>query len=449
MKTIKKIGPYEIIREIGRGGMGVVYLAKHPTLGIDVALKAMFPDPSRPKDDPVMIKAQERFKKEAEICAKLNDPHIVTIYDCGVDDDTGIFFIAMKYLDGGSLKDLIKQKGQFTLEETLEIIQPIAKALEYVHELGIIHRDLKPGNIIFLRDNPVITDFGIAKNVKDTINTITDETGRLVGSIPYMSPERIDEKPFDHRADIYALGVLSYEMLTGTNPFAANTHTGAMKKVTTYQPPLISNEVPNIPREFANLLNNLINKESNRRPENLRELIEFDLLKIQITQIREQFEKERQRENTDRKRRERDEKARTRNQENTNVEWVIKEREIDAKRLYEIERKKQLAEESVQKESKKKGTFTLVIVIVVVLIFALSIFVFGTNKDNSETALEKLLDGYSLISESGENPNKSLALDAFYVFDDAQRKATETLLDEPSNNLAKVILIWLFNKSCG
>ncbi|MFH1514158.1 MAG: protein kinase, partial [bacterium] len=339
------------------------------------------------------------------------------------------------------LKDLIKQKGQFTLEETLEIIQPIAKALEYVHELGIIHRDLKPGNIIFLRDNPVITDFGIAKNVKDTINTITDETGRLVGSIPYMSPERIDEKPFDHRADIYALGVLSYEMLTGTNPFAANTHTGAMKKVTTYQPPLISNEVPNIPREFANLLNNLINKESNRRPENLRELIEFDLLKIQITQIREQFEKERQRENTDRKRRERDEKARTRNQENTNVEWVIKEREIDAKRLYEIERKKQLAEESVQKESKKKGTFTLVIVIVVVLIFALSIFVFGTNKDNSETALEKLLDGYSLISESGENPNKSLALDAFYVFDDAQRKATETLLDEPSNNLAKVILI--------
>ncbi|MBU1023551.1 serine/threonine protein kinase, partial [bacterium] len=133
-----KIGPYEIIREIGRGGMGVVYLAKHPTLGINVALKAMYPDPSRQKDDPDLSAARERFIREAQITANLNDPHIVRVYDYGIDEKTGVLFIVMNYIDGGTLKDVLNSKTKLTLEETLKIVIPIAKTLQYLHSRGIV-----------------------------------------------------------------------------------------------------------------------------------------------------------------------------------------------------------------------------------------------------------------------------------------------------------------------
>ncbi|MFH1514790.1 MAG: serine/threonine-protein kinase, partial [bacterium] len=268
---IKKIGPYEIIREIGRGGMGVVYLAKHPTLvDVEVALKAMFPDPSRGKDDPVMMESRKRFRNEAEMTAKLNHPSIITVYDYGNDAETGILYLAMDNLDGGTLKEILAEKGKFTLEETLEIVKPIAKALEFIHERGIIHRDLKPSNIMFYQGHPVITDFGIAMDVQRTVMT---ETGRLVGSIPYMSPERIDEEEFDHRADIYALGVIIYEMLTGSNPFAASSPTGIMKKVSSHEPPLLSKIIPEIPDDFAILISMLMEKGPENRPDSLNSFI--------------------------------------------------------------------------------------------------------------------------------------------------------------------------------
>ena len=123
---IQRIGKYEIIREIGRGGMAVVYLAKHPSLGIEVAIKAMFPDPSRDKKDDAVIEARKRFRNEAEMTAKLNHPSIIKVYDYGDDAETGILYIVMDHLDGGSFKDKLKKKGKFTLKETLEIVKPVA-----------------------------------------------------------------------------------------------------------------------------------------------------------------------------------------------------------------------------------------------------------------------------------------------------------------------------------
>jgi WD40 repeat protein/predicted Ser/Thr protein kinase len=273
MPGITKIGPYEIIREIGRGGMGVVYLAKHPNLKIEVAIKAMYPDPSLAKDDPAMIEARKRFRNEAEIAAKLKDPGIIKIYDVGVDDDTGILYLVMDYLDGGSLSDLLKRKGRFTLIETLEIIKPLARALEFIHSQGIIHRDLKPGNILFLRGNPVLVDFGIAFDVQRTLLT---EQGKIIGSLPYMSPERINEKAYDHRADIYALGIIIYEMLSGSNPYRADTLTGIINKLATHNPPPLSDLNQDIPESFSFIVSRMIDKDQSRRMNSLKELISFD-----------------------------------------------------------------------------------------------------------------------------------------------------------------------------
>ncbi len=199
---------YSIVREIGRGGMATVHLAVQESLRRQVALKVMNPGLSADTS------FKERFLKEGQIIAQLAHPQIITIYDFGSHNQE--YFFSMEYLPGGTLKERIE--AGLSPDLSTDIIIAVSKALGYAHDQGVVHRDIKPQNILFRKDGtPVLTDFGIARFVHAT--TQLTATGLTVGSPRYMSPEQIMGKKIDARSDIYALGVVFYEMLTGNLPF--------------------------------------------------------------------------------------------------------------------------------------------------------------------------------------------------------------------------------------
>lgn len=208
-----EIPGYEIKRLIGQGGMATVYLAEQRSLGREVVLKIL--------DTSTGISAEtvERFLNEARIIASLNHPHIITIYDIGQAGDQ--IFISMEYVEGGDLKDRLLSKV-FAPVEAIDIVEKVAAGLAAAHENGIVHRDVKPGNILFRRDGtPLLSDFGIAKRL--TNDSDLTSTGMFVGSPNYMAPEQSESGPIDGRADIYSLGVILYEMLTGARAYAADS----------------------------------------------------------------------------------------------------------------------------------------------------------------------------------------------------------------------------------
>jgi serine/threonine-protein kinase PpkA len=199
---------YRIERIIGKGAMSTVYLAVQESLDRRVALKVLAPGMAA---DPTLGK---RFVKEGKIIAKLGHPHIVTIYDTGVYQDRS--YIAMEYLDAGTLKERIK--AGLSPEQAVKVLVQIAQALGYAHRQNCIHRDIKPANILFRdRETAVLSDFGIAKNLED--KTQLTAVGWRIGTPNYMSPEQALGKPLDARCDLYSLGVVFYEMLTGNRPF--------------------------------------------------------------------------------------------------------------------------------------------------------------------------------------------------------------------------------------
>jgi len=206
------LGNYQIIQEIGRGGMAVVYRAFQPSLRRYVAIKVL---PEYLQADPEFV---ARFQREARAAAQLSHPNVVTIYDVG--EQAGVHYIAMEYLEGGSLLDRLA-RGPLSSGEALQIVEQVGSALDFAHSRGLIHRDIKPANILFSADNrPKVTDFGIAR-AGDT-SRLT-RAGTMLGTPEYMSPEQAEGRPVDHRADLYALGVILYEMLTGRVPFHADT----------------------------------------------------------------------------------------------------------------------------------------------------------------------------------------------------------------------------------
>lgn len=206
-----EIPGYEIEREIGRGGMATVYLAIQQSLGRQVALKVLALEPDTDDD------FSQRFNKEGRILAQLVHPNIVTIYDISMTDDH--YFFSMEYLPGGTLKQRIRQG--LSLESAVQITRSIAKALGYAHEKGVVHRDIKPFNILFRQDDtPILTDFGVARVAESkTINTIK---GSTIGSPGYMSPEQARGEIATIQSDLYSLGVVVYEMLTGRPPYEAD-----------------------------------------------------------------------------------------------------------------------------------------------------------------------------------------------------------------------------------
>ncbi len=212
---------YEVLEEIGRGGMSVVYKAVQKNLGRVVALKVIHQNLIHDRE------FLERFHREARELAKLSHPHIVNIHDEGIEN--GVHFITMEYLDGTDLHSLIRQKKRLGVEETISIISPIAEALDYIHQEGLVHRDVKSGNIIFTKKGrPVLMDFGIAHAAEGTKLT---QAGTVIGTPEYMSPEQADGKPVDGRSDIYSLGVVMYECLTGQVPFRGDNPLVTINKI--------------------------------------------------------------------------------------------------------------------------------------------------------------------------------------------------------------------------
>src|SRR5215212_2132161 len=195
---------------LGRGGMAEVYLAHDEVLDRDVALKVLREKYAKNEE------FVERFRREARSAASLNHPNIVPVYDRGRCED-GMYYIAMEYVPGGTLKDRILGDGPLNLNAAIELGSQIARALGYAHEHGVIHRDVKPHNVLLTDTGYAkVTDFGIAKAA--TATTTTSSSGLVLGTAGYISPEQATGKPVDPRSDLYSLGVVLYEMLTGTLP---------------------------------------------------------------------------------------------------------------------------------------------------------------------------------------------------------------------------------------
>jgi len=207
-----KFGRYRVLKELGRGAMGIVYLAEDTELARRVAIKTIALTGADPEQD----RHEARFRQEARAAGGVSHPAIVTIYDVGREGD--VAFIAMELVEGRELRDLIRE-GALTPSHAIEIAALVADALAYAHERGVVHRDIKPGNIMVLADGRVkLMDFGIARLAQPTVKT---QTGVMLGSPQYMSPEQIAGDEVDGRADVFSLGVVLYEMVTGVKPFDA------------------------------------------------------------------------------------------------------------------------------------------------------------------------------------------------------------------------------------
>ncbi|MBI4618173.1 MAG: protein kinase [Planctomycetes bacterium] len=218
----KKIGPFEILEPIGKGGMATVYKAHQASVDRFVAVKLL---PADLSGDRTFV---ERFRREARTIAKLEHPHILPVYDHG--EDGGMFYIAMRFLPGGSLRDRIDAKGPLALAEALRILEQVGGALGHAHRKGVLHRDIKPSNVLLDdRGDAFLSDFGLARPKVGSDLTAADH---VVGTPMYMSPEQALGEKVDERSDLYALGVLLYEVLTGDLPFQSETPLAIlMKKV--------------------------------------------------------------------------------------------------------------------------------------------------------------------------------------------------------------------------
>jgi serine/threonine protein kinase len=234
-----KLGRYELLSELGRGAMGVVYRASDPLLNRVVAVKTV--NLTGEQDEGAAYEA--RFYQEAKAAGGLNHPNIVTIYDIGRSGN--IIFMAMECLEGRELRDMIAGGQRVPLDQALTIAAQVADGLAYAHERGVVHRDVKPANIIVIPDNvPKITDFGIARMRSSEVKT---QTGMLLGSPKYMSPEQVQGKRADPRSDIFSLGIIVYEMLTGAAPFTGDSVNAIMFQIVNFLPPRPSAANSDIP----------------------------------------------------------------------------------------------------------------------------------------------------------------------------------------------------------
>ncbi|MBM6967805.1 Stk1 family PASTA domain-containing Ser/Thr kinase [Pseudoramibacter alactolyticus] len=256
-------GRYEIIELIGRGGMAYVYKARDLKLNRFVAVKILREEYT---ENEQFIK---KFDRESQSAAGLSDPNIVSVYDVGVDGD--VYFIVMEYVDGITLKQYLIKKGRLDYEEATNFIIDVAEALQCAHEHGIIHRDIKPQNIMLTADmTPKVTDFGIARAITSSTITMTNQT---MGSVHYISPEQARGGFVDERSDLYSLGIMYYELLTGELPFdEENTVSIAIKHIQEdITPP--KTIFPEIPQSVSDVVVRLCQKRPDDRYQDCEELI--------------------------------------------------------------------------------------------------------------------------------------------------------------------------------
>ena len=256
----KRIGRYEVIDELGRGAMGAVYKARDPNLGRAVAVKVILTANLTPQ---ALEDYKKRFYREAEAAGRMMHPGVVTIHDMGEDSATGQPFLVMEFIEGKPLESLLDASPTgLPLEQALEVGLQVAEALDYAHKRGVIHRDIKPANIMVTNDGRAkIADFGIAKMEGANLT----QTGQLVGTPAFMSPEQFSGGGIDARSDIFSLGAVLYEMFTGMMPFGGQTVTEIIFKVVQMPPAPACKLNPRLPASVEVLLNRCLAKEPAKR----------------------------------------------------------------------------------------------------------------------------------------------------------------------------------------
>jgi serine/threonine-protein kinase len=262
MLSQTRIGRYEVVSALGQGAMGAVYKAVDPLIERDVAIKTISLNLSKAE----RAEFEERFYREAKSAGRLNHANIVTIYDVGETDD--IAYIAMEYVEGKSLREMLDSGVVLPVELIGKIVARIANALHYAHENHVVHRDIKPANIMITSKRDVkIMDFGIAQIPTGS----RTQLGTVLGSPKYMAPEQVVGQPTDGRTDIFALGVVLYEMLTGTTPFNGDNLSAIMYKVLNEEPAPPSTINPRVPPTFDRIIRRALAKRPEDRYQTARE----------------------------------------------------------------------------------------------------------------------------------------------------------------------------------
>ena len=251
---------YELDCEIGRGGMGIVYRAKDRRLKRQVAIKLLPPELA------FRSEIKSRFLREAETAAQLSHPNIVPIYT--VDEQEGLVFFVMAYVSGDNLAKRLHERGVLTIDETRRVLREVADALAYAHDRGVVHRDIKPDNILLEQASgrPLVTDFGIARAMDSEGDSRLTATGMAIGTPAYMSPEQAaGEREIDGRSDLYSLGILGYQMLTGEPPFVAGSTPAMLVKHISERPIPVEQRRTDVPQDLARAVMVLLEKEPGNR----------------------------------------------------------------------------------------------------------------------------------------------------------------------------------------
>ncbi|MBI4835039.1 MAG: serine/threonine protein kinase [Planctomycetes bacterium] len=262
----RDLGTCELMRKIGEGGMGAVYLAHHKRLDKNVAVKILPVSFSKEED------RVKRFVREARSTAKLDHPNIIQIFDIQLAKPGGFYFIIMQYIDGDNLDMRIKKQGKLPIPEAIRIIKSAASALGAAHSMGIIHRDIKAENIMLSKNGEIkLMDFGLAR-IGDSSSSISS-AGDIMGTPHYMAPEQAKGEPIDHRADIYALGITFYYALTGKRPFDGATPVTVIMKHLNEEPPDPTLFAPDIPKNLVKILLKMMAKDPKSRYQSAQDLL--------------------------------------------------------------------------------------------------------------------------------------------------------------------------------
>jgi len=262
---MEKIGKYKIIGELGKGAMGIVYRGVDPDINREVAVKLIRFD--MVSEDSEKEDAARRFIREAQSAGNLAHPNIITIYEVGREDNQT--FIVMQCVDGESLKEAISSGRKFSALEVVDLMMCLCDALEFAHQNKIIHRDIKPGNILLDKQGrPYLVDFGVARMEMSTMT----QSGTIVGTPSYMAPEQIQGIRVDARADIFSLGVIIYEMLTGKRPFEGDHITTIVYKIMNEEPTNIREMKRDLPEGFEQIIKKTLEKDANKRYQSCKAL---------------------------------------------------------------------------------------------------------------------------------------------------------------------------------